>query len=82
MPDCTDRKKSRVHMRDMMCIWVTFMSKWLKEQIKGKQNIYCVSLRKILTQETVDTVQNLDGVTVEDDRKLSSPCIRMKRSHY
>ena len=58
------------------------MSKWLKEQIKGKQNIYCVPLRKILTQETVDTVQNLDGVTVEDDRKLASPYIRMKRSHY
>lgn len=57
------------------------MSKWLKEQIKGKTKYYCVSLRKILTQETVDTVQNLDGVTVEDDRKLA-PYIRMKRSHY
>lgn len=58
------------------------MSKWLKEQIKGKQNIYCVSLGKNLTQETVDTVQNLDGVTIEDDRKLASLCIRMKRSPY
>lgn len=58
------------------------MSKWLKGQIKGKQSIYCVSLQKILTQETVDTVQNLDGVTVEDDRKLASPCIRMKTSPY